>query len=158
MNNLNTERLILLRGVLRDQAVSALTEALARGSIGAYARAYGILLESDMQDSFAAYIAGLILREDSLFARRACTTAPAKALRTAMANDLRILQELAKKTQNLPDEIRRATEEGFPAIGYGEDNPLFGEDWASDRYDRKTCAVLPQKRVRHLYREQGVYF
>ena len=62
MNNLNTERLILLRGVLRDEAVSALTEALARGSIGAYARAYGILLESDMQDSFAAYIAGLILR------------------------------------------------------------------------------------------------
>ena len=132
MNNLNTERLILLRGVLRDEAVSALTEALARGSIGAYARAYGILLESDMQDSFAAYIAGLILREDSLFARRACTAAPTKALRTAMANDLRILQELAKKTQNLPDEIRRATEEGFPAIGYGKDNPLFGGDWASD--------------------------
>ena len=132
MNNLNTERLILLRGVLRDEAVSALTEALARGSIGAYARAYGFLLESDMQDSFAAYIAGLILREDSLFARRACAAAPTKALRTAMANDLRILQELARRTQNLPDEIRRATEEGFPAIGYGKDNPLFGGDWASD--------------------------
>ena len=146
MDNLNTERLILLRGVLRDEAVLALEQAFARGDIGEYARAYGILLETDMQDSFADYLADLILRDDNLFARRACKGNPSKALCGAMANDLRILQNLAKQTLNLPDEIRRAAETGFPSIGYGRENGLFGPDWASD----KTV-----ERIAQFYRRNG---
>ena len=150
MDNLNTERLILLRGVLRDGAVSALAAAFAQGDIGEYARAYGILLEKEMQDSFADYLADLILRDDNLFARRACEAEPAKALCGAMANDLRILQELAKRTQRLPDAIRRAAEEGFPVIGYGKENGLFGSDWASG----ETIGRLAQFYRRNGY---GIY-
>ena len=146
MEKLNTERLILLRGVLRDGAAAALERALGHDDVAEYAKAYEILLEADMQDSFADYLSGLILREDSLFARRACVGKPAKAVCDAMANDLRILQNFAKRTDELPGEIRRATEEGFPKIGYGKESGLFGKDWAAD----KTVANLAQ-----FYRGNG---
>ena len=146
MDNLNTERLILLRGVLHSEAVSSFARALEQDDVGAYACAYGALLAEDMQDSFADYVSSLILRNDNLFSRRACAGKPSAALREAVRNDLRILQELAKRTQNLPDAIRRATEDGFPKINYGKENGLFGTDWASD----KTIDRLAQ-----FYRSNG---
>ena len=146
MIKLNTERLILLRGVLRDGAAAAIARALERDDIGDYALAYGHLLAAGMQDSFAKYLSGLILREDSLFARRACAAHPQKALCAAMANDLRILQDLARQTERLPGRLKAETEAGFPKIGYGTEDGLFGSDWASD----KTVA-----RLARFYRKNG---
>ena len=146
MEKLNTERIILLRNVLKDEAVAALVRGLERDDIGEYAHAYGVLLAAGMQDSFAKYLAGLILREDCLFARRACTAFPEKPLREAFANDLGILQELASRTERLPDSLRKETESGFPKIGYGKDDALFGRVWAAD----KTVAKLAR-----FYRKNG---
>lgn len=150
MEKLNTERLILLRGILRDGAVASFARAVEQDDVGEYARAYGILLQADMQDSFADYLSGLILRDDNLFARRACSAEPSKALRGAMENDLHILQGLAKRTRRLPDGIRSAAEEGFPAIEYGKENGLFGPEWDSD----KTVSRLAEFYRRNGY---GIY-
>lgn len=132
MESLNTQRLILLRGILQDEAVSALVQALGRGDDGDYARAFGALLAADKQDSFAAYLADLIVRNDNLFARRACEGTLTDALRTAMKNDLEILQNIADRTEHLPDDLQRVVKEGFPKIGRGKENGMLGEHWDSD--------------------------
>ncbi len=137
MDKLNTERLILLRGVLRDGAVGALVNAIEQNSVEEYARAYGSLLSADMENSFAGYLSDLILRSDNLFARRACTAQPNLELCAALKSDLRILQRLAKSAETPPPSVREAQKDGFPAVRYGRDDGLFGTDWGADETIRR---------------------
>lgn len=114
MDKLNTERLILLRGVLRDGAVGAPVNAIEQNSVEEYARAYGSLLSADMENSFAGYLSDLILRSDNLFARRACTAQPNLELCAALKSDLRILQRLAKSAETPPLPCARRRKTVFP--------------------------------------------
>lgn len=127
----HTKELILLGGVLRDEANEAFRTAAEREDAEAYARAYAQLLGRDKQRSLAEHIAETILYDDNLFARRAFSGALTEDIRAAYRHDLAALQALARLAEKKPSDLVPSIARDFPSIAYGEDNPLFGKDWAS---------------------------
>lgn len=132
MENIHTERLIILRGVLRDEAVSAFARAVEKDAPEDYAHAYFLLLERDMQNSFAAHVADVAVGTENLFAVRAFEGRLGKDIRAAAAHDLRVLQKLAASADSLPPNIEKAVREGLPKIGRGAPPAPFGNNWGSD--------------------------
>lgn len=128
----HTKELILLGGALGDEAAAAFCAAAEREDVAAYARAYALLLGRDKQRSFAEHIAECVLYDDNLFARRAFSGTLTQDIRAAYRHDLAALQSLARLAQKQPAAIAPSIAQDFPAIAYGEDNPLFGKDWASE--------------------------
>ncbi len=129
MESFDTDALILLRGVLHDDAVASFVNALRQDDLASYAHAEELLLAEDMQDSFAAYLSHKILYDDNLFARRAFAGTLNEDIRRAYSHDLAILQNLAKKTETPSGKIALALSDGFPAVRYGKDDEVFGKNW-----------------------------
>ena len=131
MKRFDTSALILLRGILYDPAVSAFVSAIKQDSLQDYAHAYELLLQDDLQNSFASYLSHKILYDDNLFARRCLSGKVSQDLENAFSHDLAILQDLAKCADTPPCNISAALNMGFPTIGYGNDDSLFGQCWNS---------------------------
>ena len=129
MESYDTDALILLRGVLQDEAVASFVRALQNDDIAAYARAEELLLAEDMQNSFAAYLTHKILCDDNLFARRAFAGTLNNDICQAYSNDLAILQDIAKKADNPSGKVALAADSGFPSVRYGKDDDVFGKNW-----------------------------
>lgn len=142
----HTKELILLGGVLKDEATAALRTAAETEDAAAYARAYARLLEKDRQRSFAEHLAECILYDDNLFARRAFAGTLTEDIRSAYRHDLEALQSLARLACEQPASLIPGIAQDFPAIGYGEDNALFGKEWASER---------SLSRIEEFYRRNG---
>lgn len=129
MESYDTDALILLRGVLQDEAVASFVRALQNDDIAAYARAEELLLAEDMQNSFAAYLTHKILCDDNLFARRAFAGTLNNDICQAYSHDLAILQDIAKKADNPSGKVALAADSGFPSVRYGKDDDVFGKNW-----------------------------
>lgn len=129
MESYDTDALILLRGVLRDEAIASFVRALQHDDLAAYARAEELLLAEDMQNSFAAYLTHKILYDDNLFARRAFAGTLSNDICRAYSHDLAILQNIAKKADHLCGKTALVVSDGFPAIRYGKDDDVFGKNW-----------------------------
>lgn len=129
MESYDTDALILLRGVLQDEAVASFVRALQNDDIAAYARAEELLLAEDMQNSFAAYLTHKILCDDNLFARRAFAGTLNNDICQAYSRDLAILQDIAKKADNPSGKVALAADSGFPSVRYGKDDDVFGKNW-----------------------------
>ncbi len=129
MESYDTDTLILLRGVLRDEAIASFVRALHDDDLAAYARAEELLLAEDMQNSFATYLTHKILYDDNLFAHRAFAGTLNDDIRRAYSHDLSVLQNIAKKADNLCGKTALAVSDGFPAIRYGKDDDVFGKNW-----------------------------
>lgn len=145
MSLIRTEELILLGGVCEDEALAAFAAAAENEKPEDYARAYGLLLACDAENSVSAYIAHRILFEDNLFARRAYAGTLTPHIREAFRHDLAILQALARRAGRAFEQLEEECDD-MPAFACGEENPLFGDDWASD----KTLA-----RLEAFYRTNG---
>ncbi len=150
MKTFGTETLVLLGDVLKDEAVSAYLQAAAQDDPASYARAAGILLAEDMQDTFGAYVAHKILYDDNLFARRAFAGKLNDNIRRAFAHDLRILQSLASSADCPGAKISQAIKDGLPAIRSGNDDGIFSKQWDSVETMEKLCAF-------HRRNGYGVY-
>ena len=118
--------LILLGKIAEDTAVRAFIEAAEGDDLQSYARALAALLQAGMQQNFAGYLAQKICRDDNLFARTAYTGEVGEDLRAAFAHDLKVLQALAGRADELPAGIAAAVREGVPRIGKGEAGAPFG--------------------------------
>ena len=145
MSKTQTDELILLNNVCKDEAIAALGEAEENGGAAAYARAYALLLESGAEENFASYVTGKILYDDNLFARRACTGELTPNIERAYLHDLAVLQELTQKADAVSESIAR-TRSAMPAVRSGEAPQPFGAKWASE----STLAAL-----RQFYRGNG---
>ena len=102
MRKTSYRELILLKNVLRDEAVSAFAEAAENDDAEQYARALALLMERDEQHSLARRIADAVLYDDNLFARRAFAGTLNGDIRAAYRRDLGILYALAKTADTLP--------------------------------------------------------
>ena len=131
MNKNHTERLILLKNVLKDEAIALFSQAIEEDDVEKYANAYSALLKEDMQNSFAAFIEHKILYDDNLFSEKSFSSEASKDVVNAFRYDLTILQNLARSSQELPQGIASAIREGLPQIKYGKDAGIFGAEWDS---------------------------
>lgn len=120
MSAFESEKLILLRGVLRDDAVRHFVNAVEKDDIGEYAQAYELLLQENMQNRFGEYLTHILLRDDNLFARRAFAGETDKDVRAAFLHDLHIFAELAAKADDLPERLAQEIGKGFPKIRRGK--------------------------------------
>lgn len=127
-----TNELILLTGVRKDGAISYFIRAVSEDDAAAYARAYACLLETDEQNDFYGHVAHAVLFDDNLFASRCFSRSENSDLRAAYRHDLMLLQSLAEKAEHPPKSIAQKISNGLPVIRTGENNPVFGKDWASD--------------------------
>lgn len=146
MKHIRTEELILLGGVMKDEAFASFCDAVKQEQISSYAKTYALLLEKDETRHFSQHLARVILYDDNLFARRAFSGNLTADIRAAYRHDLALLQDIAKLTEDPPEKICSDTEGEMPQILYGEDNPLLGGDWASE-------ASLA--RIEDFYRRNG---
>ena len=126
MAQINTEEIILLNNVFRDEAVAAFLDGYRNNNGRRKAEAYALLLESDREGEFADYLARRILFDDNLFARRAFEGTLTPHIAEAYRHDLSILQRVAKLAA--PSE-----QDGGLSVCYGKGDPLFGKDWDSDQ-------------------------
>ena len=74
MRKTSYRELILLKNVLRDEAVSAFAEAAENDDAEQYARALALLMERDEQHSLARRIAPLRVRSTAISARHTGAT------------------------------------------------------------------------------------
>lgn len=146
MQNRSVSELILLRNVLKDNAIASFFTAVTQDNAAAYAQAYAELLETDEQNAFARRVARTILYDDNLFARRCFSSAENADIRAAYKHDLAILSALVEKTDRLPPELTERIANGLPQIRAGENNPLFGKNWNSER---------ALDNIANFYRENG---
>lgn len=116
----DAKKLILLRGVMKDEAVSHFARAVAEDDIDHYAQAYALLLRENMQNNFADYLAHVLVRDDNLFARRAFAGTADAAAEAAFVHDLRLFIELAEKADDLPERLEKEVAAGFPKIKKGK--------------------------------------
>ena len=116
----DAKKLILLRGVMKDEAVSHFARAVAEDDIDHYAQAYALLLRENMQNNFADYLAHVLVRDDNLFARRAFAGTADAAAEAAFVHDLRLFIELAEKADDLPERLQKEVAAGFPKIKKGK--------------------------------------
>lgn len=116
----DAKKLILLRGVMKDKAVSHFARAVAEDDIDHYAQAYALLLRENMQNNFADYLAHVLVRDDNLFARRAFAGTADAAAEAAFVHDLRLFIELAEKADDLPERLQKEVAAGFPKIKKGK--------------------------------------
>ena len=116
----NAKKLILLRGVMQDEAVSHFARAVAEDDIDHYAQAYALLLRENMQNNFADYLAHILVRDDNLFARRAFAGKADAAVQAAFVHDLQLFIELAEKADDLPERLEKEVAAGFPKIKKGK--------------------------------------
>ena len=116
----NAKKLILLRGVMQDEAVSHFAQAVAEDEIDHYAQAYALLLRENMQNNFADYLAHILVRDDNLFARRAFAGKADAAVQAAFVHDLQLFIELAEKADDLPERLEKEVTAGFPKIKKGK--------------------------------------
>lgn len=140
MKRTRTEELILLRGILADGAVAAFADAAEKASTARFAQAYALLLESGEENAFARHMVRAILYDDNLFARRAFGGGLTENIRAAYRRDLALLQQFTRMADGF------SPAEGMPRILYGEDNPLFGENWDSEQ---------ALSRIEDFYRRNG---
>ena len=139
MAQINTEEIILLNNVFRDEAVAAFLDGYRNNNGRRKAEAYALLLGSDSEGEFADYLARRILFDDNLFARRAFEGTLTPHIAEAYRHDLSILQRVAKLAA--PSE-----QDGGLSVCYGKGDPLFGKDWDSDQ-------TLAQ--IEEFYRKNG---
>ena len=116
----DTKKLILLRGVMQDEAISHFARAVAEDDIDHYAQAYALLLRENMQNNFADYLAHILVRDDNLFARRAFAGKADAAVQAAFVHDLQLFIELAEKADDLPERLQKEVAAGFPKIKKGK--------------------------------------
>lgn len=150
--------LILLGKIAEDAAVRAFIEAAEGDDLQSYARALAALLQAGMQQNFAGYLAQKICRDDNLFARTAYTGEAGADLRAAFAHDLKVLQALAERADELPAGIAAAVREGFPRIGKGEAGAPFGKDWSSPETVDALAAYFRQKGFGKFIDNRAFYF
>ena len=156
MSKTQTDELILLNNVCRDEAIAALGEAEESGGAAAYARAYALLLESGAEENFASYVTGKILYDDNLFARRACTGELTPNIERAYLHDLAVLQELTQKADAVSESIAQTTQRNARRT-QRRSASAFRREMGVGEHACRTQTVLPRKRLRHVYRKQGVH-
>lgn len=143
---LEREELIIASGAAKDPAVALFADAMERDDIGAYARAYAMLLEQGAQKNFAAYLADKILFDDNIFARQAFENKLTEDVIQAFAHDLDILQKIARTCDQPPVKIGAKLNAGFPKIRLGKGNALFAKEWS----DKNTL-----RRLVRFFRQNG---
>lgn len=123
--NTRTDELILLDGILEDDAVRAVCEAAKKKTSAAYAQALRLLLEKGAENCLSRYFAEQILSLDNLFARQAYAGEIAPAVKQSYLHDLHILSETVTVFCSL-----RYPE--MPQAAAGRPHPLFASEDDAD--------------------------
>lgn len=122
----DTKTLILLNGIMHDEAVSSFVKALDQDDIGSYAHTYKLLLQVNMQDRWLDYLTNVLIKDDNLFSRRAFSGTLNPATEFAYMHDLKLLRSLAQCTEHLPPKIATEIKNGFPKILNGNSDTVLG--------------------------------
>ncbi len=122
----DTKTLILLNGIMNDEAVSSFVKALDQDDIESYAHTYKLLLQVNMQDRWLDYLTNVLIKDDNLFARRAFSGTLNPATEFAYLHDLKLLRSLAQCTEHLPPKIAAEIKSGFPKILNGNSDNVLG--------------------------------